>query len=348
MIRSVLIARGAFGDIYEPAWVRALRELGVDAHLFDAHSLTGPGLLGRVERRLLWGPGIVRIQRALETRLRQLRPQVLLLYQGHYYPAEVVQRLRALTFVTGCHNDDPFGTRGGLLRYRHLLPALPHYQGYHVYRPVNVAEALAYGIPRVDVMPPYFIPWLDYPRQLTQEQQSRFDADLIFAGHAEPDDRMACITAAVRRGYRFRVYGGEREWRKTLPKEIFRQVGKTIHLDLEHYRQALCSARIGVCFLSKWNRDIYTRRVFEIPACGVFLLSERTPWLTEMFREGHDAEFFSSPEEFVDKAGYYLQHTQKREQIALAGYQRVWATGQDIHARLRCWLEQVTSWYQEP
>lgn len=344
MTPSVMIVQGAFGDIYEPAWFRALREIGVDAHLFNAHRWTLPGLLGRFERRVLWGPGIGRIHRQLELLVQEIRPQILLFYQGHYFNSEVIQRLRSQAFITGYHNDDPFGSRRGLLRYRHLLSALPHYQGYHVYRPVNIAEAQAVGIPRVGLLLPYFIPWLDYPRRLTMEQKRRFDCDLIFAGHVELDERIACIKASVEQGLNFRVYGGESLWRSALPKEIYQQVGNAIHLDKETYRQALCGAKIGVCFLSKWNRDIYTRRVFEIPACGVFLLCERTPWLTELFREGYEAVFFSSPEEFVDKAKYYLQHHSKREQIAMAGYQRVLTTGHDIHSRLQQWLNDVDSW----
>lgn len=347
MTPSVLIARGAFGEVYEPAWVRALCELGVDARLFDSHRWTLPGLPGRLEQRLLWGPGIVRVRHQLEAAVRAFRPQILLLYQGHYYPSGLIHRLREYTFVTGCHNDDPFGARRGLLRYRHLLPAFSAYQGYHVYRPVNLAEALEMGVPRVGLMPPYFIPWLDYPRQLTQKQHHRFDCDLIFAGHAEADERIACIEGAVRQGVRVRVYGGIRQWRALLPEEIYRQVGEPVHLDLETYRQALCGARIGVCFLSRWNRDVYTRRVFEIPACGVFLLSERTQWLTERFQEGCEAEFFSSPEEFVDKARYYLQHDQARLAIARAGQQRVWEHGEDIHSRMRHWLAEVMAWREE-
>ena len=32
------------------------------------------------------------------------------------------------------------------------------------------------------------------------------------------------------------------------------------------YNKALCGARIALCFLSRLNRDTYTRRSFEIPA----------------------------------------------------------------------------------
>ncbi|MBF0367843.1 MAG: glycosyltransferase [Magnetococcales bacterium] len=343
-IQSVLIARGALGEIYEPAWVRALGELGVEVQLFDGHACTLPGILGRVERRFLWGPGMVRANRGLIDLVRRTRPDVTLLYQGHYYPAATIETLKQHTFVTGCHNDDPFGDRSHLLRYRHLLPALPHYQGYHVYRRENIAEAQAHGLDRVGLLLPYFIPWLDYPRHLTLQQSQRFGCDVVFAGHLEPDHRGACITRAVQRGIDMKVYGGERFWRRGLPGDVYAKVGPATLLGVADYRLAISGAKIATCFFSKWNRDQYTRRSFEIPAMGTFLLSERTEAMQEMFREGEEAAYFSSPEEFVDKIGYYLQNDSQRLRIAEKGRERVLAQGHDIHSRLKQWLKEVEQW----
>ena len=344
MIRSILIARGAFGDIWEPAWLRALNELGIQTRLFDAHQLTMPGLLGRVERRILWGPGIRRINQQLIAQVKKERPDILLLYQGHYFPAATVQQLRQYTFVVGYHNDDPFGERGTLLRYRHLLPALPHYQGYHVFRALNIAEALALGIPSVRLLLPSFIPWLDYPRVLDGAQQRRWGCDVVFAGHMEKDLRIPCIVQAVQQGVHLRVYGGERYWKPALPATVYQRVGPALALGLESYRQALCAAKIGACFFSKDNRDEYTVRTFEIPACGLFLLSERTAWMQENFKEGVDADCFSSPEEFVEKIQFYLHNDVIRRRIATAGRQKMIDEGHDIHNRLRQWLRDVEEW----
>ena len=343
-IRSVLIVRGAFGEMYEPAWHKALNELGMNCRLFDCHALTLPGLLGRVERRILSGPGIRRIRRNLLQTVRQERPDVTLLYQGHYCDRDTVEQLRQITFVTGYHNDDPFGERQSMLRYRHFFPALPLYNGFHVYRQCNVQDAIDAGVPRVKVLMSYYLPWLDYPRKLSANELEHWGCEVVFAGHFENDMRLECMTKLVRNNIRTRIYGGERRWRPVLPRDVYAEVNPVSAAFGESYRKALCGAKIAVSFFSKWNRDQYTRRSFEIPACGVFMLSERTEAMQEMFTEGKEAAYFSSSDEFLDKVRFYLKNSDARDRIAKAGYQQVTTAGHDIYSRMKQWLTDVTNW----
>lgn len=346
-IRRVLIVRGAYGDMYEPAWYRALNEIGIETEIFDSHANMLPGILGRIEQRVLWGAGVLRTRRRLAALVESTRPDVTLFYQGHYYDGPFLERLRSYTFVAGYHNDDPFGPRRHMLRYRHLLPALKSYHGFHVYRPCNVEEALAHGVPRAGLLMPYYIPWQDVPRQLDAEARRRWGCDLVFAGHVEDDYRAECISRAVRSSARVRVYGEDKYWRQALPPDVYDALGQLSPVRGDEYRLALSGAKIASCFFSKWNRDQYTRRAFEIPACGVFLLSERTDQMMELYQEGREAEYFSSPEEFSDKLRYYIANDSVRMAIAKAGYERVIRSGHDIYSRMRQWLADVERWRNE-
>jgi len=346
-IQKVIITRGAFGEIYEPAWNRTLNDLGIKSKIFDTHSLTLPGILGRIERRILWGPGISRIKRNFVALIKSERPDVTLLYQGHYFDRETLEEIRHFTFIAGYHNDDPFGARKTMLRYRLFLPALASYHGFHVYRSCNVEEALACGVPKVKVLMPYYLPWLDYPRKLNGENRNRWGTDVMFAGHVENDFRVECLTKAIREGIKVRIYGEKRFWKPALPSDIYEKINPIVKVVGEDYRKALGGAKIAACFFSKWNRDQYTRRSFEIPACRVFLLSEKTPMMQELYKEGKEAEFFSTPEEFLDKVKFYLYHEDVRKRITEAGYQRVSTSGRDIYSRMRQWLEDVSQWQEE-
>jgi spore maturation protein CgeB len=88
-------------------------------------------------------------------------------------------------------------------------------------------------------------------------------------------------------------------------------------------RAVVASAGINVAFVAKANRDQHTMRTFEIPACGGFMLAERTPFHTDLFREDEEAAFFGSTEELVAKAVDYLADAGRRRRVAEAGCRRV-------------------------
>jgi len=66
--------------------------------------------------------------------------------------------------------------------------------------------------------------------------------------------------------------------------------------------------------------------------------------MTALFKEGVEAEYFSSTEELLDKTRFYLEHDAKRLAIAQQGRDKVVRAGHDIRSRMNQWLEDVTAW----
>jgi len=112
----------------------------------------------------------------------------------------------------------------------------------------------------------------------------------------------------------------------------------------DDYAKALSAFDINLCFLRKCNRDLQTTRSIEIPACGAFMLGERTPEHLRLFEEGKEAEFFSNERELMDKCRYYLEHPEDRLKIAQNGYLRCQRGGYCYQERLQNVLASI---YQE-
>lgn len=342
-VEKILIIKGAFGEVYEPSWLKALNEMGFNAKMFDSHKLTMPGVIGRIERRVLSGYGVQKIRKDAYEMVRVWRPDVVMLYQGHYFDLKTICKIKKYSKVVGYHNDDPFASRSYLLRYRHLLKALPAYDGFHVYRWDNVIDVKSRGVKNVNVLMPYYLPWLDYPRN----NDNRYLYDLVYVGHAEPDYRMRCLCEAGKNGLKVGLYGRKQEWQKGFEKENLSE-GICIKDPVygSEYRDVLSFSKISACFFSKWNRDKYTRRVFEITACGSLLLCERTPIMMDLFKEDIEAVYFSSCEEFVEKATYYTKNIEQRNRIAEAGKKRVCHSGHDIYSRMKQWIDDLYCWFK--
>ncbi len=69
--------------------------------------------------------------------------------------------------------------------------------------------------------------------------------------------------------------------------------------------------------------DAPTVRVYDILACGGFLLTEYRPCLEEEFAVGEELETFRSPDELREKIEFYLSHDDRRREIAAQGQRRV-------------------------
>ena len=114
--------------------------------------------------------------------------------------------------------------------------------------------------------------------------------------------------------------GRVKEWATSHHNAFLRVEDRALFGD--DYAKAICSFSINLCFLRKLNRDLQTTRSIEIPACGAFMLAERTAEHRRLLDEGVEAEFFDNRDELLSKCRHYLSHEEERVRIAAVGRQR--------------------------
>lgn len=162
-------------------------------------------------------------------------------------------------------------------------------------------------------------PTFHYPRDITEEERLKLGGDVGFIGAWEKE-RCNSILYLADHKIKVRVFGDSKwhAYKNYSPYLTIENHG----LYNEDYPKSLKAFKICLCFLRKINYDQQTTRSVEIPACGGFMMAERTKEHQNMFKEGKEAEFFSNDQELLKKCQFYLTHDKERLDIAKAGYLR--------------------------
>src|SRR5205085_11654952 len=169
------------------------------------------------------------------------------------------------------------------------------------------------------------------PLDLSPQDLEQYSADVAFIGTFE-ENRAQKLLLLADNGFDVRVWGnGWRHWIGKHPK--LRIVNRPLYED--DYVKALRASKINLCFLRKANRDLQTDRTMELPACGAFMLAERTDEHRRLFQEGREAAYFDIDDdnELIEKVRYYLTNSEERRAVAAAGLRRALSSGYIHHDR---------------
>lgn len=226
---------------------------------------------------------------------------------------------------------------GRIYHSRQFLDTLTQYDIFFTTKSYAVSELQALGCRRVEFVANSYDENIHKPYAPSVEDRQAFGGRVGFIGLYEPE-RANSIRKLGNLGIPVRVWG--HSWHR------FKDVPTSVRLERRpvwssDYARAISSFEVNLAFLSKQNRDQQTTRSVEIPACGGFMLAERTEEHLALFEEGIEAEYFSSDEELVDKVVFYLAHDGLRRNIALAGRERCLRSGYGNRERLRRMMNVV-------
>lgn len=348
---KILVAGDWHSELHEQAVFNAFRALGHEVLKFAWHDYFKPnkGIVDRlnkkIQNRLVTGPIIWKLNQDLVSAAAGFAPDMVFVYRGTHITAGTLTRIKQqhpdVTLV-GYNNDDPFAKGHPYSLWRHFFKAVPVYDLMLAYRHHNLDDFLRIGAKRVELLRSWYFPERNHPVSLSAEDKLKYECDVVFIGHYEADDRKQWLEELVRQGFKLRLFGPE--WNTRLKDSPQLRTMLPVRSVMgEDYNKALCGAKVALCFLSKLNRDTYTRRCFEIPATGTLMLSEYTDDLASLYKEGDEADFFKSKEEMILKLKLYLGNEKLRQDVAANGYRRVIEDGHNVVSRMKQVLDWVAS-----
>jgi hypothetical protein len=316
-------------------WRNAFVELGHEVLTFDDgnYDPRPRTLYSRWLRKRNRRPGphlVADLNRELLAVADEFRPRLIFLVKAYHVVPEALDRLRRVAPCYVYMNDDMFNPANQTPTFYANCPLFDLVLTTKSY---NVREFHAAGAPRAVYVANAYDPHSHFPCQPSRSERAVMAGDIAFIGTFRPAraDELNRIVALG--DLKLNIWGGGwnkmrridnlhrwRRWRKLRP---------CVHghaLWCGEMGKAIQSNRITLGLLYRANRDLHSSRSFEIPACGGFMLAERTEEHRMYFEEDREAAYFGSFDELCDKLRFYSAHDGARERIALAGYRRCLAS----------------------
>ena len=289
-------------------------------------------------RRKIWGPrDLGRINEQILTLAAAHHPDILWIDKGLIIKPDTLIQVKKLFPRTVAVSYSPDDMLNPDNQSNYYLQGIPLYDLHITTKSYNVPELKALGARAVIRVNNAYCPKTHRPMELSSEERQQLGGPVGFIGAYERP-RAELLVWLARQGVPVKVWG---HWPRRLGNGLKNLTVMGRPLWGEDYAKAICAFDINLGFLRKKNRDLQTSRTMEIPACGAFLLAERTPEHLALFEEGREAEFFSSPEELLDKVRHYLAHGEERRRLAAAGRARCLRSGYSNPATLAGILNHI-------
>jgi len=331
-------------------WRNAFVQLGHEVHTIDDHRYVfdRQSFIARVNRKIRGKPSADRIHNlnlAVVRAAREFRPHLCFYIKAYYVLPETLEETRKLGPNVAYMNDDMFRPGVSTFTFRdniRLMDCILTTKSFSVREYHAAGASLAIYIPNA------YDPNIHFPAKPSREEWLRLHGDVGFIGYFTPSK--ADVLAELARHtpeFSLNVWGGRWNnirrldyWRHVYRWRPLRACIRGPELWCEDMGKAIQSNKIMLGLLCREVRDLHTSRSFEIPACGGFMLAERTEEHRMYFEEDKEAVYFGSMHELVDKIWFYLGRDELRTQIAERGYKRCLASGARYVDRARFAIEQ--------
>ncbi len=286
---------------------------------------------GALATRALWrlAPSVMsrRANARMAEALRDATSDLVVVLKGQFVLPETVDTIRRATgaVVVNYYPDDPFEADAsmGLTGGPSVLRA---YDRCYTFAQHLVEEYRRHGVTDVEWMP--FARDIDQHSFVPAIEPPEFDA--VFVGNLD-SERVRWLEAVAAR-HRVGIFGEHTLAAVPAASPLRRATFLPAAYEAE-LGKALARGAVSLNVMRLQNRFSHNMRSYESLACGAFTISQWTPELERMFRDGEEVVFAKSPEEMAALVGAWLPRRERRRAVAAAGFARVADDTYDARAR---------------
>lgn len=222
---------------------------------------------------------------------------------ANYVPVECLEAVQNLGIVVvNISMDDRlpthWSTRGGV-----RLGSIGLVSGLDMVLTTSPEVCEWYG---VEGCPAIFWPLASDPTLFARLPSDNVNIDVLFVGNRY-GIRGKLVRELIKAGVDVHCYG--RGWKNGYVD---------FHENTRLSRQAKIILGVGTV---SYCDDVYTLKLrdFDALMTGALYITHRNPDLCQLFEEGREIEFYSSPQELVSKIIFFLENPEEREIIGKAG-----------------------------
>jgi hypothetical protein len=264
----------------------------------------------------------------LIARTGTFRPDVILIVKGANVAPATLRALRSgrHPYLVNFATDDPFNPATNTPA---ILGGLDLYDLICSPRRAAIPDIENASKCRVRYVRFGYKPQVHFPEPPNPSEAGRYESDVAFIGGADAD-RVPFFEHLTKSlpDARLALYGGG--WDK---HPDLRRHHRGFVLGRE-FRNAIGGATVSVNLVRRANRDGHVMRTFEVPACGGFMLAERTEEHREIFGDDKHVGYFDDAREMVEKVAGYLAEPHETQVMAADCHQLVVTGGHTYKDRL--------------
>jgi spore maturation protein CgeB len=256
-----------------------------------------------------------KMNQRLSELVKDYKPDVMFVLMGDNISSRILKEARQQGVVTANWFHD---TVLAPTRKDFVLNMSSDYDYFFIIDSGDVLNYIKIGARCVRTIPLACAPEVYKNINLAEEEQKKYRSEVCFVGTLK-FNREEVLSHLI--DFDLGIWG---YWIKKNP--VLAKFYKRKHFFAEEAVKIYNSSAI-ILDINQGNenqRFYVTPRVFEVPACGAFLLTGENPCLSSLYEIGKEIICYKEEKELRELIRYYLEHPEERKMIAQRGQQRAY------------------------